>query len=102
VSSRIWTVQEATDWYKKYYINQPIRERPLVSPLYYRGTNNEFHYFICRSIDEWVYIKIDINQLKLKDIQPVWDYETSKNLDSSSNYGYYQVDPINNFERVKK
>jgi hypothetical protein len=96
---RTWTVQETKDWYKEYYVNQPNQPRPFVSQIYYRGSNDKYHYFISRYMDEWVFMKIKVEELTIGDVRPEWT--SSSKSDSAGLFGYYPVDPLDNFKKVQ-
>ncbi len=96
---RSWTVQETKDWYKEYYVGQPVQARPVTSQIYYRGSDDKFHYFISRSMDEWVFIKIRRDELAITDERPKW---TSNQSSSTNAIGYYPVDPLDNFKRIEQ
>lgn len=97
---RTWTVQETKDWYQEYYVGQPVQPRPFVSPIYYRGTDDKFHYFISRYLDEWVYIKIKKDELTIADERP--KSKIFSGGSSTSSFGYYPVDPHDNFKRIEQ
>jgi hypothetical protein len=98
-SMRTWTVQETQDWYKENYVNQPKQPRPFVSRLYYTGSNEKFHYFVSRYMDEWVNVKINIDSVVIIDERPEWKWKYAS--DSTGAFGYYAVDPLDNFKRIK-
>lgn len=97
-SMRTWTIQETQDWYRKNYLNQTKQPRLFVSPLYYRDSNEKYHYFVSRSVDEWINIKINVDSLIIIDRRPEWKWKYAS--DSTGSFGYYPVDPLNNFKRV--
>lgn len=92
------TVEEAQAWYKEYYLNQTEQTKPFVSPLYYRGSDNKFHYFISRYMNDWVFIKIKIGDLVITDVRPKL---TLSGGSYSGRIGYYQVDPLDSFRKVE-
>jgi len=97
---KTWTVQETQDWYKKYYVDQTDQDKPFVSPLYYRGSNDTHHFFGARSMDEAFFIKIKVTDLSLIDVRPKW--KTADKSESAGSFGYYAVDPLQNFKRVSR
>jgi len=95
--NRVSTVQDTKDWYQKYYVGQTDNH---VSPLYYKGSNEKFHFYICRSMDEWVNFKIRYEELKLEEILPL--LKNSFQKDTTSHPGYYAVDPLNDFKKISQ
>lgn len=82
-----WTKQEVIDWYSEY--------RSLVrGGLGYRGSDEQWHYFIARVLDEWVFIQVSKDELELADERP---YSSA----SSAPLAYYAVDPSRNFQKIK-
>lgn len=90
---RVWTVEETKEWYEQYSAEQSEEMKSFLSPLYYQGSTNECHYFMCRLMDESVFIKIKIDDLKLDEIKP-------KEEDSTAYY--YAVDPLNDFKKIEE
>ena len=82
-----WTKQEVVDWDAKYHF--------LRGGLGYRGSDQEYHYFIARAIDEWVYIQIRKDDLTLTDERPY-------SLASNAPLAYYAVDPGRNFQKIEQ
>ncbi len=87
-----WTAQEIKDWYAKYSKTNP----QLYSPLYYKGSDDNYHYFTCRAIDTWVFMRVDIKEIKIINVKPY------ANTSSAPVRGYYAVDPLNEFEQIQK
>ena len=50
-------------------------------------------------MDEWVFIKIKLEDLTMADVRPEWTYRGKSS--SAREMGYYPVDPLNNFERME-
>jgi hypothetical protein len=96
---RSWTVQETKDWYKEYYVGQSAQPRPFTSQIYYRGSDDKFHHFISRSMDEWVFIKIKRDELTITDERPKW---AASQGSSASSIGYYPIDPLDNFKKIEQ
>jgi hypothetical protein len=86
----VWTADELQRWYSPLKQGNPS----FVSPLYYRGTDNNYHYFICRSMDDFVNIKVIKEEIRLDDIKP------AISISSKPFPGYYAVDPNNGYKRV--
>ena len=86
-----WTVPEVKEWYSEHIEN----ERFAWDGLLYQGSDDQYHHFITRVFDEWVYIEINKIELNIDDERPY------SNL-SSSPLGYYFVDPSNNFIKTKE
>ena len=99
-ATRTWTVQQTKDWYQKYYVNQPARPRPFVSNMYYSGSSDKYHYFTSRFMDEWVFIRINADDLNIADMRPEWT--SSSRGDSTASFGYYPVNPLNDFEKMER
>ena len=88
-----WTANELRDWYVKLEQSDPR----FLTPLYYRGTDQYFHYFLCRSMDTWVPVKVSKEEIDIEDIRP---YESV----SQAEYfpGYYTVDPEQGFKKISE
>ena len=82
-----WTKQEATQWcdQNKDFIRGGIG---------YFGTDERWHYYMARSMDTWVTLKIPKDELKISE-------EKLHRAMSSDFLGYYAVDPNKNFSEVK-
>lgn len=86
-----WSAKELKEWYVKL---DKSDSWPL-SPLYYQGSDKEYHYFICRSMDTWVPVWVRKEEIEIEDLKP---YATTS---QSSNFpGHYKVDPANDFCKV--
>ena len=86
-----WTANELRDWYVELKQFDP----EIVSPLYYRGTDQRFHYFTCRSIDTWVPVKVSKEEIEIADIRPHESVSQSENFP-----GFYSVDPEQEFRKI--
>jgi hypothetical protein len=62
--------------------------------LLYQGSDSLKHYFMSRSMDDWTYFRIERTELKLDDVR-------IHNPSSSAPPGYYYVDPLKDFIKVK-
>lgn len=88
-----WTAEELSDWYIKLEQSDPR----FLSPLYYRGTDQHYHYFLCRSMDTWVPVKVSKGEIEVEDIRP---YESVSQAEHFP--GYYTVDPEQGFRKVRE
>ena len=86
-----WTANELSEW----YIGLQESDSHFFSPLYYRGTNEEYHFFICRSMDTWVPVKVVKDQINIADVRPYMEISQTKIFP-----GYYIVDPKHKFTKV--
>jgi hypothetical protein len=88
----VWTADELKEWYST------TDDNPLLhGPLYYRGTDNQYHHFICRSLDDWCFFKVNKNELPLSDVRPLI------NIFFGSPFpGYYVVDPAHGYKRIEE
>ena len=77
--------QEAADWYAKYH--------SMVRWVGYQGSDDHFHHFIARVMDDWAFIRVDRAELQMDDERPM-----AKG--SSGPFSYYAVDPSRNFEKI--
>jgi hypothetical protein len=77
--------QEAADWYARY--------SSMVRWVGYQGSDEQYHYFIARVMDEWNFIRINRAELKVEDEQP---YSKA----SSAPLFYYLVDPSREYQRI--
>ncbi len=87
-----WSAEKLRNW----YIDLKESDSRFLSPLYYQGTDEKFHYFICRSMDSWVPIKVLKEEIIIKDEEP---YLSASQADHFP--GYYPVDPGNGFMRIE-
>jgi len=79
----VWTKQEIVEWYGKF--RQPPR-------FMYRGSDAEWHYFITRPIDDFVFIQVDRKELVVPEEHP---------CSQQMEFGYYPVDPSNGFRKAE-
>ncbi|MEJ2183060.1 MAG: hypothetical protein P8Y66_06015 [Nitrospirota bacterium] len=82
-----WTKQEVTQWYAKYH--SAIR-----GGLGYQGSDRQWHYFIARVFDEWVFIRMKKEEVRLEDERPAL-------RTSNAPLAYYAVDPSRNFRKIE-
>ena len=85
-----WTVIEVKDWTKankSFSLSKGL--------LLYQGSDSIAHHFTTRVVDEFVFIKIKIKDLKMIEVLPL------KIMTSSGPLGYYWVDPLNDFAKIK-
>jgi hypothetical protein len=81
-----WTKQEVVEWYSQY-------EAAVRGGLLYRGSDETWHYFIARVMDDWAFIQIKKDELKLED-------ERVYSQASSAPFSYYAVDPSHDFQKI--
>jgi hypothetical protein len=86
-----WSARELQEW----YIGNQETDSQFISPLFYQGSDEKYHHFICRSMDKWVPVKVNKEQINISDVRP-YD-QTSKN---KSFPGYFIVEPKKGFEKV--
>ena len=78
--------QEAADWYAQY--------SSTVRWVGYQGTDQQFHHYIARVMDDWAFIQISTNELTVVDQRP---YSTA----SSAPQYHYLVDPKRDYRKVE-
>lgn len=88
-----WSAIELRDWYLG---NQETDSR-FLSPLFYQGTDEKYHHFICRSMDTWVPVKVVKEQINISDIRPYG--QVSQGMPFP---GYYSVDPEHGFMKLSE
>lgn len=84
-----WTVAEVKEW-----VTENGNHSTWKGMLLYKGTDSTKHHFISRVMDEFVFFNIDRATIDLKDIRPY-------RITSSAPLGYYYVDALKNFEKIK-
>ena len=78
---------KVAQWYASY-------EGRFLGAMYYRGSDDQFHYFTCRSMDTWVMIEIPLNELVIEDIRSL------NSISAGGTFpGYYTVEPSNGFRK---
>ena len=90
-SDSLWTRKEIQDWYVKNAHTLP----DLSSQLRYRGTDDKYHYFLIRAKDSWKDIKVDKDEIHIKDVRPLGSFKDDGSL------GYYAVNIRNGFDKVR-
>ena len=88
-----WTAGELSDWYSRHADGSPH-----YGPLYYRGSDAEFHYFVIRAMDDWVFPKVARGEIGLQDERLLVTASSGAN---SPFPGHYAVDPLNGFKKIK-
>ncbi len=78
--------QEAAEWYASYH--------SMVRWVGYQGSDQQYHYFIARVMDDWAFIRIKRDELTVSDERP---YRGT----SSSPLYYYLVDPNRDYRKVE-
>jgi len=84
-----WTVQEVQGWVEKY--GQSSTWKGL---LLYQGSDSLNHHFVSRVNDDWIWFTIRRSALTLQDMKVY-------NKSSSAPFGYYYVDPVKDFVKIK-
>ena len=82
-----WTKQEVIEWNVNY--GSMVR-----GGLGYQGSDQQWHHFFARVMDDWVFIQIKKADLKLDDERPF-------SRASSAPLAYYAVDPSRNFQKIE-
>lgn len=77
--------QAAADWYSRY--------SAMVQWVGYQGSDRQFHYYIARVMDDWNWIRIRREELRVDDERP---YSTR----SSGPLYYYLVDVGQDYRKV--
>jgi hypothetical protein len=83
------TPAELTTWYE-----ETAPDSPHKGPLWYRGTDQEFHYFMCRVMDRWVESRVVRADLEIPFLRPA--LRTS----GGPFPGHYAVDPSRGYVMV--
>ena len=78
--------QEAADWYARY--------ASMVRWVGYQGSDQQFHYYIARVMDDWNLIRIRKDELKVDDERP---YSTA----SSAPFYHYLVDSSRDYRKTE-
>lgn len=79
--------QEAAEWYARY--------ASMVQWVGYRGSDQQFHHFVARVMDDWNFIQIRKDELRVDDERP---YSTASNAPLY----YYLVDPSRDYRKVER
>jgi len=79
--------QEAAEWYARY--------ASMVQWVGYRGSDQQFHHFVARVMDDWNFIQIRKDELRVDDERP---YSTASNAPLY----YYLVDPSRGYRKVER
>ena len=79
--------QEATAWYARY--------SSMVRWVGYQGSDPQFHYYIARVMDDWNFIRIRKDELRVGDERP---YSKA----SSAPLFHYLVDPSRDYRKVER
>lgn len=61
----------------------------------YQGSDQQYHYFIARVMDDWAFIRINKDELTVPDGRPYLGT-------SSSQRYYYLVDPSQAYRKVER
>lgn len=84
----VWSPVEVAEWYERWSLPSTVHRG-----IGYQGTDEEFHYFIARPIDYFVFIRIPRGQLRLEDVRP------RQQVSSASLGVYYWIDPRDWFRK---
>ncbi len=84
-----WSEAELRGWYLEHADSEPF-----FNGLHYLGSDAEYHYFMFRAADSWIYPRVPRDQIQITDVRPYSSASTA-NL-----YGYYPVDPSNHWNRA--
>lgn len=87
--SKPWTANELRDWY-----GGLDEHRFQPGPVFYRGSDAEFHHFAVRSMDAWVMPRVRRDEIEL-DVRP------RLGISSDPFPGYYVVDPLDEFRKTE-
>jgi hypothetical protein len=77
--------QEAADWYARY--------GSMVRWVGYQGSDEQFHNYIARVMDDWNFIQVRRDELKVDDVRPF-------SRASSAPLYYYLVDPSRDYQKI--
>ncbi len=89
---KTWTAEELRAW----YTHSAQDNGRFLNPLYYRGSDADYHYFSCRSMDTWVSAKVRRDDIALLEERA---YPGASNGPFP---GYYAVDPNAEFVRMRQ
>ena len=93
--TREWSAADLRAWYADSCAEDETIKRPR-KPLFYRGSDTTHHYFMCRPIDSWVFMKVPRGQISIPLEKP-----HIQNASADPFPGYYAVDPLKGFQRLK-
>ena len=79
--------QEAAHWHARY--------ASMVRWVGYQGSDQQFHHYIARVMDDWNFIQIRKDELTVADEHP---YSTA----SSAPLYYYLVDPSREYRKIEE
>ncbi len=83
-SPDVWSAQELSDWHAR-----NAEGSPHYSPLYYTGTDDDYHHFKCRAMDTWVVVRVPRDQITIPEVPASQDPGAVPRL--------YAVDPANDY-----
>ena len=86
---RVWTVAEVKAWTEQ---NKSFSS--WHGWVLYQGSDTLNHYFISRYMDYWQFLQVRRSDIKIAD-------ERAYKLTSSAPLGYYYIDPLDDFKKVK-
>jgi hypothetical protein len=88
-TEKTWTATELRDWYSSFAGGEP-----QYSQLFYFGSNDKYHYFRCRAIDDWMQARVERDEIEMLDIRPFLP------ISEGPFPGYYPVDPLNGYQKI--
>jgi hypothetical protein len=86
-----WTRAEVKEWYVS-WVQRPDGRGPGIG---YRGSDTKFHYFMARSIDQWVFFRMSREEIKLPEEHPLVHVSTGPIVT------YYWLDPARDFKKAE-
>jgi hypothetical protein len=89
MSMQVWSAGEAREYYMTWVKGNPSGW----GKMYYRGTDDEYHHFICRPMDSFVLFKVKKHEIEIADMRPVPGSFKER-------FYYYAVDPEKKFVRI--
>jgi hypothetical protein len=88
VSGDVKSKKEFVEWYSG------ISELPGFGKVGYRGSDAQYHHFVVRPVDSFVFFRVRRSDVKIQD-------EREEGTAGSSIY-FYLVDPLKDFQKVPK
>jgi hypothetical protein len=87
--NKLWTTAEIITW-----AEENKNYSTWKGWILYQGSDTLNHYFISRIVDNWQWFKLRRSDLKVPE-------ERLYKLTSSEPLGYYYVDPLKDFKKVR-
>jgi hypothetical protein len=79
--------QELIDWY-----SEKIAQYPAITKFGYAGSDDTYHYFIVRPVDDFVIHEVPRSELKMPDFR--------LRSELGDLLYFYLVDPMENFKKI--